>query len=95
MVNFQIITARSGLTTSEKILETIENHPHGVSITEISKEINRPVSMISICLKSLIAEKKVKAKLSENGRQRIYFSNQKLVNDLLLRNFPRVSKRRS
>jgi DNA-binding IclR family transcriptional regulator len=74
LVKFKIITARSGLTTIEKILALIENSPNGISITEISKEINRPVSMISICLKSLISEKKVKAKLSKNGRQRIYSS---------------------
>ncbi len=73
MPNLQIIIATSGLTTTDKILEIIETYPDGISVTEISKEINRPVSMILICLKKLIAHKLVQVKFSQNRTQRIYY----------------------
>ena len=72
MPTIKFIERRGGLTTNQMILKTIEQHPQGMTIKSISKEINRPVSMLNICLRTLIKDKQVKVKLSDNRMQRIY-----------------------
>ncbi len=62
---FTIIKAKSGLTTNEKILELLENNPDGLTVRQLSDQINRPISMIQTCLKLLVSCKKVVSKKIE------------------------------
>ncbi|MCU0536658.1 MAG: winged helix-turn-helix transcriptional regulator [Hydrococcus sp. Prado102] len=68
-----IISATPGPKTTERILELILAHPQGIKTKELSDRLNRPVSMVNICLKSLIASKQVRVRLSDNGMQQIYY----------------------
>ncbi len=62
---FTIIKAKSGLTTNEKILELLENNPDGLTVRQLSDQINRPISLIQTCLKLLVSCKKVVSKKIE------------------------------
>ena len=72
MVKIKFIQPRGGLTTAETILELIQENPQGLTMKSISKETNRPISMLNICLRNLIKDKLVKVKLSDNKMQQIY-----------------------
>jgi hypothetical protein len=74
-LSIRIIEATPGPTTTERILELILAHPQGLTARELSKSLNRPVSMINHCLKRPIASKQVCVRLSESGMQQIYFPN--------------------
>jgi predicted transcriptional regulator len=50
-------------------------YPQGITVQELSDRLNRPVSMLNLCLKSLVATKKVLAK--KNNNQWVYIINQK------------------
>ncbi|MEL7036374.1 MAG: MarR family transcriptional regulator [Cyanobacteria bacterium J06592_8] len=67
----RIITPKPGPTTSERILELIHHHPQGMTVTELEQQLNRPKSMLQICLKALIADKLIKKRKS--GMQLIYY----------------------
>ncbi|AFY77102.1 MAG: winged helix-turn-helix domain-containing protein [Hydrococcus sp. C42_A2020_068] len=69
----QIISATPGPTTTERILELILAHPQGITIKELSNRLNRPVSMVNLCLKPLLTSKQVYVRLSESGMQQIYY----------------------
>lgn len=73
MVTIKLIKARGGLSTAERLLQIINQNPNGCTVKQLSQAINRPVSMINICLKTLISKKQVKVNLSNNQMQRIYF----------------------
>jgi DNA-binding transcriptional regulator YiaG len=47
------------LTTTERLLELIHIYPNGLTIKELADSLNRPVSMVQICLKILIANRQV------------------------------------
>jgi DNA-binding transcriptional regulator YiaG len=49
----------SSSTTTDRLLDSIRDRPDGVTIKELSDTLNRPVSMLQICLRILIASKKV------------------------------------
>lgn len=53
MTNLIFIKARVGLTTSEILLQVINQNPNELTLKQLSNSINRPVSMINICLKQL------------------------------------------
>ena len=72
MVKIKFIQPRGGLSTSEKILQIIQQNPQGMTIKSLSQQMNRPISMLNICLRILIKDKQVKVKLSENKMQQIY-----------------------
>ena len=74
-MNIIIIKSRGGLTTSEQILHLIEKHSQGITIREISQQLNRPVSMINICLNTLIKNKRIHRQL--DGRKWIYYLDTK------------------
>ena len=78
-----LIEARPGLNTSEKILQILQTHPQGITIKELSVQLNRPISMLQICLKSLIANQQVGTKLSENKMQLIYYPKGKIINETI------------
>lgn len=69
----RIITPTPGPTTTELVLELIHNHPQGMTIGELQQQLNRPVSMLQICLKGLIADKLVKKR--KQGMQLVYYPN--------------------
>jgi predicted transcriptional regulator len=73
ILSIQIISATPGPKTTDRILELILAHPQGITTKELSYRLNRPVSMVNICLKSLIASQQVRVKLSDNGMQQIYY----------------------
>jgi predicted transcriptional regulator len=55
-------------------MTVIQNNPQGLTIRELQQELNRPVSMLQICLKSLIADQLIKKR--KQGMQLIYYSVQ-------------------
>ncbi|AFZ55533.1 hypothetical protein [Cyanobacterium aponinum] len=72
-MNLIFIEARGGLTTSEQLLGVINQHPQGLGLTikQLSYSINRPVSMINLCLKQLSSRKQVKIQL--RGMQKLVY----------------------
>jgi DNA-binding transcriptional regulator YiaG len=63
-------------TTTDRLLELIHNHPDGLTIKELADTLNRPISMLQICLKILTASRKVAIKQSNQGQQlaKVYIS---------------------
>jgi chromosome partitioning protein len=78
-----IIPPKSRPKTGELILDVIRSHPHGITVKQLSQELNRPVSMLHICLKSLQSSRHVYAKLSENGMQLIYYPKNNTIKNTL------------
>lgn len=76
MATIQIINPSPGPTTTEKLLKILQNRPEGTTIREIQSILNRPVSMLQICLKPLIASGQVYVKLNGSGMQRVYYVQQ-------------------
>lgn len=59
----------SSLTTVDRLLELLADRPDGITIKELSDTLNRPISMLQICLKIAIASRKVAVKQRELGGQ--------------------------
>ena len=59
----------SRLTTTDRLLESIRNRPDGLTSKQLADCLNRPISMIQICLKILIASQKVAIRPHRNGQQ--------------------------
>jgi DNA-binding transcriptional regulator YiaG len=59
----------SSLTTVDRLLELLGDRPDGITIKELSDTLNRPISMLQICLKIAIASRKVAVKQREVGGQ--------------------------
>jgi DNA-binding transcriptional regulator YiaG len=55
--------------TTDRLLALLEVNPDGVTIKEIADRLNRPVSMVQICLKSLTASRQVAVKIRDDGTQ--------------------------
>jgi predicted transcriptional regulator len=70
-LTIKIIRPTSGLNTSDRILELLQENPRGMTVKSLSDRLNRPVSMIHISLKSLVATKKITAQ--KEGDRWIYF----------------------
>ncbi len=70
-MEIRILTPTPGKTTTEQILELIQNNPQGLTIGELQQQLNRPVSMLQICLKDLMADKLIKKR--KRGMQLIYY----------------------
>jgi DNA-binding transcriptional regulator YiaG len=66
----------SSQTTADRLLELICDRPDGLTIKELADRLNRPISMLQICLKILIASRKVAVRQQNNGQQlaRVYIS---------------------
>lgn len=73
MIDIKIITATPGINTQEKLSQIIEERKTGITIKEMSQKINRPVSMLQICLKQLTSAKKVRAIKSKVSNNLIYY----------------------
>jgi DNA-binding IclR family transcriptional regulator len=55
MPKIKIIQATPGLKTTERLLILLQNYPEGITMRKLSQQLNRPVSMLNICLKTLIS----------------------------------------
>ena len=75
-MEIRILTPTPGKTTTERILELIQNHPQGLTIGELQQQLNRPVSMLQICLRGLIADKLIKKR--KQGMQLVYYPVQRV-----------------
>ena len=73
MIEIKIISATPGASTHEQILQIIQSRNTGITVKEISKIINRPVSMIQVCLKNLIASKAIVKRKNKAGLGLIYY----------------------
>ncbi len=64
------------ITTTDRLLELISQHPDGLTIKELADRLNRPISMLQICLKSPIASQKVAIAQQKHGQQlvKVYVS---------------------
>jgi DNA-binding transcriptional regulator YiaG len=64
----------SSITTVDRLLELLEGRPDGITIKELSDTLNRPISMLQICLKIAIASRKVALKQRDRNGQlaRVY-----------------------
>jgi predicted transcriptional regulator len=71
----KLISPTQGQTTAEQILDLVKNYPEGITIRELGQKLNRPVSMLNYCLKSLLGSKKIKAKYDRTNQQWIYYSS--------------------
>jgi hypothetical protein len=69
----QIIKSRPGPSTTEQIKTLVFEHPDGITLTQICKVLNRPVSMIQRCLKPLIASRQIYCNKSSDGMQLVYY----------------------
>ncbi|MCC0176491.1 winged helix-turn-helix domain-containing protein [Waterburya agarophytonicola K14] len=73
MIQINIISATPGISTREQILQLIQTRTTGITIKEIGKLINRPISMIQVCLKDLIAERAIFTRKNRAGVGLIYY----------------------
>lgn len=73
MIYIKIITPTPGLNTQEIVLQIIEKRETGITIKEMSQKVNRPVSMLQVCLKQLISAKKILARKSKVSGNLIYY----------------------
>jgi len=69
----KIISATTGPTTQEEILKIIQEQATGITIKQLNKILNRPVSMLQVCLKQLIFSKKIHSKKSKTSHSIIYY----------------------
>jgi DNA-binding transcriptional regulator YiaG len=65
----EITTDFPSLTTTDRLLESIRDRPDGLTIKQLADRLNRPVSMLQICLKILIASRKVAVRQYNDGQQ--------------------------
>lgn len=73
VIQIKIISATPGLTTQEQVLQLIEERKTGITIKEIKQILNRPISMIQIHLKELIADRLIITHKNKAGVGLIYY----------------------
>lgn len=73
MIKINIITATPGISTEEQILQLIQSRPTGMTIKEIRQILNRPISMIQVCLNKSIASKAIITRKNKAGVGLIYY----------------------
>lgn len=56
-------------TTIDRLLDLIQDHPDGMTIKQLANLLNRPISMVQICLKTLLVSQRVTCKQQNNGQQ--------------------------
>ncbi|MGL5806834.1 MAG: winged helix-turn-helix domain-containing protein [Xenococcaceae cyanobacterium] len=72
-MSIQIIKAKPGPSTTELIRNLILAHPDGITVKQIGKILNRPVSMIQRCIKPLTTSRQIYSKKSVDGMQIVYY----------------------
>jgi DNA-binding transcriptional regulator YiaG len=77
LTSLEISSESIHLTTTDRMLATIDDRPEGITIKELAEILNRPISMVQICLKISIANRKVTTTYSKRGEKsvKVYSSN--------------------
>ena len=78
MIEINIISASPGMSTQEQVLKLVQSRKTGITIKEIKQVLNRPISMIQIHLKELIADKVIITRQNKAGVGLIYYPNQSI-----------------
>jgi predicted transcriptional regulator len=78
VIEIKIISASPGISTQEQLLKLVESKKTGITIKEIKQVLNRPISMIQIHLKELIADKAIITHKNKAGVGLIYYPNQSM-----------------
>lgn len=73
MIEINIISATPGISTRDRVLEIVRSRETGITSKEICKLLNRPVSMIQICLKDLISDQAIFSRKNKVGVGLIYY----------------------
>lgn len=73
MIEINLISATPGISTQELILQLIRDRRTGITVKEIKQILNRPISMIQVCLKDLIASKAIFTRKNRAGVGLIYY----------------------
>ena len=73
MALIKIITPTPGPKTSDRLLELIYHRVTGITLRELCQYLNRPASMIQICLQKLISSGQVRVHKSRTGTSLIYY----------------------
>jgi hypothetical protein len=73
VIAIKIIRPTPGPNTTERVLEIVREQSTGITIKQISDRIQRPVSMIQVCLKQLISTKQIYARQNKMGVGSIYY----------------------
>jgi predicted transcriptional regulator len=73
VIGIKIISATPGPDTTEEILTLVQAQSTGITTKEIARSLNRPISMIQICLKNLISSKDIFARKNKTGSGLIYY----------------------
>ena len=76
MAIIEITPDLPSLTTTDRLIESIDNHPEGLTIKQLADILNRPISMLQICLKTPIASQKVTVRQYKYGENlvKVYIS---------------------
>ena len=75
----KIITPTPGPNTSDRLLELIYHRVTGITLRELCQFLNRPASMIQICLQKLISSGQVRVHKSRTGTSLIYYPSYSLA----------------
>ncbi|MDJ0688762.1 MAG: winged helix-turn-helix domain-containing protein [Xenococcaceae cyanobacterium MO_188.B32] len=76
-MSIRIVTATPGLTTTQQVIQVIRDHPQGISAKEISRRLNRPISMIQICLKNLKSSRCIYTRTNKQNKHLMYYLSQR------------------
>jgi len=76
VIQIKIISASPGMTTQEQVLQLVKERRTGITIKEIKQILNRPISMIQIHLRELIADKAIITHKNKAGVGLIYYPRQ-------------------
>ena len=76
MIQINLISATPGISTQEQILQLVRDRHTGITVKEIKQILNRPVSMIQVCLKHLIASKAIFTRQNQAGVGLIYYPSE-------------------
>lgn len=78
MIQIKIISASPGVSTQEQVLQLVQARKTGITIKEIKSIVNRPISMIQIHLRELIADKAIITHRNKAGVGLIYYPRENI-----------------
>lgn len=78
MIEIKIINASPGMSTQEQVLQLVQTRKTGITIKEIKRILNRPISMIQIHLRELIADKVIITHKNRAGVGLIYYPKENI-----------------
>jgi len=81
VIKINIISATPGTSTQEQILLIIQARKTGITIKGIKQILNRPISMIQVHLKELIAAKAIFTRKNKAGVGLIYYPRESLLRE--------------